>query len=346
MAAILFYCFIATALVWLVFWFVVGRKLRGSSSSSSSKASIQNGTGNELEAEKPRIATRSKIDVKAHSKGVGDFYDRTNEAFVEVYGEVIQAFRTNDLSNLLNQQAKAMQLKAGMRILDAGCGVCGPALFFAKEYGVQVDAVTASKVQQKAGQDRIDASKLNEKVKVLQGDYHDLKSLYPAGQYDVVYFLESFGHSADKAAAIQSAWEMLKPGGMLFIKDLFVKEAAIEAHAPEIAKNVAKINEAYHYQVGELGPVLEAVRKQGFILSALKTIDIPLEDFENLTISNDFQELTGIHQIDDLQAYLFPVDFFELHCLKPWHDLETGKSRYFMQNLYYMQVKGRSVESL
>jgi ubiquinone/menaquinone biosynthesis C-methylase UbiE len=332
---ILMACSASTLVIWGCFWLVQRAQRKRLRAMLPAQA-----TGFTAATPDKRAATA------AHSQSVGEFYDRTNDAFVAVYGDVIQAFRTHDLGHLLHHQAAMMELKSGMKVLDAGCGVCGPALFFAQHYQVQIDAVTASKVQADAARERITAAGMGENVRVVQGDYHHLSTQFAAGTYDVVYFLESFGHSFDKQAAIASAWEMLKPGGRLYIKDLFVKEPSIPDHAAQIAHNVARINEAYRYNVGDLYAVLEAIRQQGFILSALKTIDIPLHDFENLTISNDFQELTGIHRIDNLQQYLFPVDFFEVICIKPWHDLEKGNSRYFLQNLYYMQVHGRSAESL
>jgi cyclopropane fatty-acyl-phospholipid synthase-like methyltransferase len=328
---VLLACTASTGMVWGLFYWVNGAKLAAARKSAKAKAPSKS----------PQAVTTA-----AHADAVGKFYDETTDAFLKVYGDVIQAFRTRDLSNLLDYQANVMQLKPGMKALDAGCGVCGPAIFFAQHYGVSVDAITASEVQKQEASQRIHAAGLDGKVNVKQGDYHQSSSIFPAGEYDVVYFLESFGHSPDKSAAIASAWEMLKPGGMLYIKDLFVKEPAIAGHADEIKKNVARINEAYRYHVGDLNDVLTAVRKKGYILSALKTIDIPLEDFENLTISNDFQELTGIHRIDNLQEYLFPVDFFELICIKPWHDLAVGNSRYFLQNLYYLKVKGKAEAEL
>jgi cyclopropane fatty-acyl-phospholipid synthase-like methyltransferase len=326
-------CAGSTALIWAIFYGLVGRKTLAAVLDAP-VLSPSSSLPSKPEPAAPQISNAAEV---------GAFYDRTNDAFVQVYGEVIQAFRTHDLAHLLHYQAQMMQLKPGMRLLDAGCGVCGPAIFFAQHYGIQVDAVTASAVQVQAAQERITQAGLQAQVTVRQGDYHQLKTILPSGEYDAVYFLESFGHSSDKRAAIASAWDMLKPGGMLYIKDLFIKEPAIEQHRPEIMDNVARINEAYRYNVGDLNAVLTAIRQKGFILSALKTIDIPLEDFENLTISNDFQELTGIHRIDNLQEYLFPVDFFELVCIKPWYDLSQGNSRYFLQNLYYLKVTGKAI---
>lgn len=65
---------------------------------------------------------------------VGDFYNTNHDAFIKVYGEVIQAFRTNNLATILQYQAEQIGIKSEHRVLDAGCGICGPARYFAKKY--------------------------------------------------------------------------------------------------------------------------------------------------------------------------------------------------------------------
>lgn len=277
---------------------------------------------------------------------VGEFYDRTNEAFLKVYGEVIQAFRTRDVSLLLDYQIASIGLASGQHVLDAGCGVCGPALYFCREANVSVQAVTISAVQAGLAQQRIDAAGLAGRVAVRRASYQDLASEFPPESFDVVYFLESFGHSDDIARTLDAAWSVLKPGGTLYIKDLFRKVPAIAAHAAPIDAEIRKINAAYHYNVPELGHFLDVLRRRGYILQFLKTIDLPLQDFENLTISNDFQELTGIGRIENWKDYIFPVDFFEVKCMKPVHDIRAGTSRYFLQNLYHLSVLQTRPEDL
>lgn len=295
---------------------------------------------------KPAEPSPSVLKGYGTPESVGAFYDAQTDNFVKVYGEVIQAFRTHDLSNLLNYQIEAMGLQPGMKVVDAGCGVCGPATYFAQHAGVTVDAVTVSKVQVEQGTAKVMEKGLEGKVNIHLGDYHRLPEFLPKDHYDAVYFLESFGHSSTKEKAMDAALEVLKPGGMLYIKDLFKREAVLPGHRAAMDKEIAKINTAYHYSIGDLYEVLAHLRKTGWIVAAVKTIDLPLEDFENLTISNDFQELTGIAQIDNWATYIFPVDFFEIKCFKPWYGQEKGNSRYFLQNLYYMQVHGRGEETL
>lgn len=275
----------------------------------------------------------------ANQQDVGRFYDEQTDNFLKVYGNVIQAFRTKDVSVLLDQQAHSMDLKPGMRLLDAGCGVCGPAIHFARHYGVYIEALTNSAVQHKKAQTAIAAEKLEERITVTTGDYHQLLKHYAPNSFDVVYFLESFGHAHNHAQVIDSAWSVLKPGGTIFIKDLFAKKSGIPGMQAGINREIQNINRAYHYNIPDLNALLDHIRKSGYILSSVSTIDIPLKDFENLTISNDFQELTGINKIDNLRNYIFPVDFFELKIVKPAFNPEAGNSRYFLQNMYLLQIE-------
>jgi ubiquinone/menaquinone biosynthesis C-methylase UbiE len=277
---------------------------------------------------------------------IGEFYNKYNDSFLQVYGEVIQAFRTHDISKLLDYQIEVMELKPGMKVVDAGCGVCGPAIHFASKAGVEVHAVTISKEQFERSKERIAAAGLEDKVFVYHGDYHDLSSILPSNDFDRVYFLESFGHSPYHSKAIDSAWKVMRSGGLLYVKDLFRREPLLPEHIPAIEREIKKINEAYKYNIADLYEVLKHIRKQGWILSKLKTVDLAISDFENLTISNEFQELTGIAKIEGWDDYVFPIDFFELHCIKPEFDLSNGLDKYFLQNLMYMKVHGRKEHEL
>ena len=277
---------------------------------------------------------------------VAEFYNQYNDKFLQVYGEVIQAYRTHDIGKLLDYQIETMQLKPGMKIVDAGCGICGPASYFAKNAGVEIHAITISEEQFKKSKEKIIDNKGTDSVKVYCGDYHEMKEVVKQEDFDVVYFLESFGHSPYPENAIDAAWKVLKPGGMLYIKDLFIREPLLPEHAPKIEREIQKINEAYRYNIADMYEVLKHIRKTGWIVKAIKTIDLGLQDFENLTISNEFQELTGIAKIENWEDYIFPVDFFELILIKPHFKLENGLDKYFLQNLMYMQVHGKKEEEL
>ncbi|MFN3444477.1 MAG: hypothetical protein ACK44D_01950, partial [Bacteroidia bacterium] len=62
---------------------------------------------------------------------------------------------------------------------------------------------------------------------------------------------------------------------------------------------------------------LSTLRGKGFELKTVKVPEIELNQFERLTISNDFQNLFNIGKINSWDNYVFPIEFFELILIKP-----------------------------
>ncbi len=261
---------------------------------------------------------------------VGDFYNNTTDKFLEVYGEIIQAFRTTDVSVYLDYTIANAELADGQKILDAGCGVGGPACYFAAKLNVEIEGVTASLVQQQKAAEIIAGRQLKGKVTVRQGDYHDMDALYGENVFDRILFLESFGHSNNKALLIEKAYKALKPGGVLYIKDLFVREHPNPEDGAKIDRIVQEINKAYCYHVADLYEVLKVMRRLNFILLFIKTPEVKTGEFEHLTISNDFQNLFDIGKIVTWEDYVFPIDFYELKVMKPPFDVNKEKHLYFL----------------
>lgn len=252
------------------------------------------------------------------SAGVKDFYNATTDKFLQVYGEIIQAFRTNDVSDYLNYTIESAQLHNGQHIIDAGCGVAGPACYFAQQLPeIKIESCTISDVQAEKATIKIAERKLQNQVSVTLGDYHNLPELFSANTFDRVIFLESFGHSKNKTLAIESAFNVLKPGGKLYIKDLFVRESNNEWEQLRINHICEQINKGYAYQVGDIHQVFSAIRKQGFMLNFIRPPQVDLSQFEHLSISNEFQNLFNISKIDSWDDYVFPIDFYEILAEKP-----------------------------
>lgn len=263
--------------------------------------------------------------------GVADFYNTTTDKFLAVYGEIIQAFRTNDVSDYLKYTITSADLQPGQHVIDAGCGVAGPACFFAANVdGLKIEACTISQVQAEKANEKIAGRGLTQQVKVTLGDYHKLPELFPANSFDRVFFLESFGHSKNKALAIESAFTVLKPGGKLYIKDLFVRESKDEWEQLRINHICSQINAAYAYEVGNIHEVFSAIRKQGFLLNFIRPPQVDLTLFEHLSISNEFQNLFNIGKIDSWDGYVFPIDFFEILAEKPAFNVQTDVHLYHM----------------
>ncbi|MEZ5002440.1 MAG: class I SAM-dependent methyltransferase [Chitinophagales bacterium] len=278
-----------------------------------------------------KIFGKAQIEIPDHSQEVRKFYNKTTDQFLEVYGEIIQAFRTKNVDDYLDYTISSAQLVNAEKILDAGCGVCGPSIYFAKKVnGLKIDACTISDIQFEKGTQNIKQARLDDRLHVHQLDYHTIDEVFQKETYDRILFLESFGHSDNKERLIDACWELLKPGGMAYIKDLFRRIDDDEWEQLRIDKICAEIDMAYKYKIGDLNNVLDKIRSKGFLLKFVKIPEIELSQFEHLTISNDFQTLFGIGKIDTWTNYVFPIDFFEILIQKPEKISVKDAHLYFM----------------
>jgi cyclopropane fatty-acyl-phospholipid synthase-like methyltransferase len=125
------------------------------------------------------------------------------------------------LTNMTRALAERASMRPGMRVLDAGCGVGGPALWLAETYGVEVVGVTLSEVQLARARKYAARRKLEHLVRFEIADFTALP--YDEGSFDVVWAQESVCHvPADaKQLFLKEAGRVLKPGGRMLMEDWF-----------------------------------------------------------------------------------------------------------------------------
>lgn len=153
------------------------------------------------------------------------YYDDTHALYEAHWGNTLQAIIMPGLdpdpirSTILHVLAEC-DLPPTSRILDAGCGVCGPSAHIAEAMPAAfVDAVTISPVQARAAECLLAARRLSDRICVRVADYHALP--YPDATFDAALFLESAGHSDDPLRLFAEMFRLLKPGGTLYVKDHF-----------------------------------------------------------------------------------------------------------------------------
>ncbi len=244
-------------------------------------------------------------------KQVADYYDEWNERYNSVYGEVIQAFRPADTNSLLTYILQSINIKAGMKLVDAGCGFAAPACFFANQVSVKIDALTISQTQALQAAARVNDSKLNDCVTITNGDFHELERLFPSETYDGVYFLESLGHSNDVSTVLKGVWKILKFGGFVYIKDFFFKQTNDEAFNERVQEVVEKVNNAYCYNVMALDVLIRQLRFCGFTIEYIR----PLKFADDITIRKEFEVKNDIDTFGGKPEFYY-AEWLEIKCIK------------------------------
>lgn len=169
-------------------------------------------------------------ELPAPRRDPAAFYDRWTPVMVAAAGTTLQGgLVKRSPAEAEDPEASAVYLAElagvapGDRVLDAGCGVAGPAMAIARAIpGVAVEAVTISAVQARMARAFVARAGLAGDVRVTVADYHALP--FADGVFDVVLFLEVTGYSADRFALYREAARVLRPGGTVYVKDLFRRE--------------------------------------------------------------------------------------------------------------------------
>lgn len=212
----------------------------------------------------PRDQLDGEVSRTFAPRDIAQYYDEWNAAYEASFGDVFQHLQTTDRAQLFDHLAEAAGVIDGDRILDAGCGVCGPAVEFARRADVAIDAVTLSAVQVERARENVERAGLNGRIAVHLGDFHRLDELFAPASFDLVYFLEAFVHSDDPLAALRSVHEVLRPGGRIYIKDFYRGQATSDDDRRIIDECVAATNAICHLTIRDFDDVLGWLSEAGF----------------------------------------------------------------------------------
>ena len=165
------------------------------------------------------------------NSNVADYYNQTQQHYDQWwnlkkdmalhYGLWFPGTQTfsESLRNTNKYLADLAAINTNTRVLDAGCGVGGSAIFLAKNRNCQVTGITLSEKQVLRGNENIIKSGVSNRVEILFMDY--TSTTFQDNTFDVVWACESLSSCHDKRDFAKEAARVLKPGGRLVLSDFF-----------------------------------------------------------------------------------------------------------------------------
>jgi cyclopropane fatty-acyl-phospholipid synthase-like methyltransferase len=132
------------------------------------------------------------------------------------------------LLNMNRQLARRVGVRAGHRVLDAGCGFGDTCIWLAQEVDAVVVGITLVPQQVTFAGKYAKATGVSCKTVFHLQDY--TSTSFPDASYDAVIALESACHAPDKRLFLSEAYRLLKPGGRLGIIEYMQTDAHLSPH--------------------------------------------------------------------------------------------------------------------
>ena len=186
-------------------------------------------------------------------------YDVSNEFYAlfldsrMIYSTACFARPEDDLDTAqlrkLEKVCRTLQLEAGERFLDIGCGWGGLIIHAAQNFGVKALGITLSEQQARLARERIRAAGLEDRCHVQICDYRDLRETAGFDKIASVGMVEHVG-AKQLPEYFRCIRQLLPPGGALL-------NSGISRPSDEPAHRTGSFTDAYVFPDGELEPIHE-----------------------------------------------------------------------------------------
>lgn len=159
---------------------------------------------------------------------VREYFERITDSYRDKWSESFHfAIFTGSepleeaIVNTERRLADEAGFRPGMKVLDVGCGIGGPALNIAEHAGVHVTGVNIVDRQLAIARERAFNRGLADRTRFVLCDAMNMD--FADNSFDGVYLFEAGCHMPDKPSFYRECARVLKPGGCLVGQDWFEK---------------------------------------------------------------------------------------------------------------------------
>ncbi|KUJ09825.1 sterol 24-C-methyltransferase [Mollisia scopiformis] len=149
-----------------------------------------------------------------------DYYNDTTDIYLEAWGESFHFCRyprgpeakSGAIARHEHYLAHMMGLRPGMRVLDVGCGVGGPAKEIATFVDCSVVGLNNNGYQVQKAKELAIKDGMDKMIEFVKGDFMTIP--FPTDSFDAVYAIEATVHAPSLAEVYTEIHRVLKPGGI------------------------------------------------------------------------------------------------------------------------------------
>lgn len=224
----------------------------------------------------PRPVTPASVGPPPTTvEGVAHHFDQHCALYERTYGPFLQTLQPSNVDDYMFHAMDAMHLQNGMSVLDAGCGICGPAVWLAQHRDVHITGVTLGASMARRAVERVAEAGLADRIEVVEGDFHRLPEYCAPGSFDRVIFMESFGYAQSVEAVLAGVRHVLKPGGCLYLKDQRLTADAGDAEAWAHSELLRlKVLQEYGFNAWPQEETVGAIERAGFRVMYSRPLDL------------------------------------------------------------------------
>lgn len=199
--------------------------------------------------------------------------------------------------------AKFAGIRKDDRVLDAGCGYGGTAMWLAKNLGCEVVGLTVVPYQVRRGQKIAAERGISNKVSFHLQDY--AHTSFSDSSFSVVWGLESIVHAENKKDFIKEAYRLLKKDGRLIIAEYTLRDT------PSLTDREKDI--VTPWLKGWAMPDLQTAKEYRTLLDSV--------GFKNIKTHNITQRVQkSIYRLDKLQVFVPIAKFLtRIKLMSPEH---------------------------